>query len=102
MEGDGFSVAVIYHSHIDAGAYFSETDKRNALVGSEPAYPDAIYLVTSVMDGRLDATAGFRWDAASRDFVSVSLDDPAPTEARSAGSVPRSRRSVPRSGRSAS
>ena len=32
-------MATIYHSHIDAGAYFSETDKRNALVNGEPAYP---------------------------------------------------------------
>ena len=37
--GEGFEVAVIYHSHIDAGAYFSETDRRQALVGGEPAYP---------------------------------------------------------------
>jgi proteasome lid subunit RPN8/RPN11 len=29
MEGEGFGVAVIYHSHVDAGAYFSETDMRN-------------------------------------------------------------------------
>jgi proteasome lid subunit RPN8/RPN11 len=75
MEGEGFGVAVIYHSHVDAGAYFSETDKRNALVGDEPAYPDAIYLVTSVMGGRVDATAAFRWDAARRDFVAVSMED---------------------------
>ena len=33
LEGEGFSVAVIYHSHIDAGAYFSETDRRQALLG---------------------------------------------------------------------
>ena len=75
LEGEGFNVAVIYHSHVDAGAYFSETDKRNALVGNEPAYPDAIYLVTSVMNGRLDATAAFRWEASRRDFVAVSMED---------------------------
>jgi proteasome lid subunit RPN8/RPN11 len=80
MEGDGFSVAVIYHSHVDAGAYFSETDRRNALVGGEPAYPDAIYLVTAVLDGRLDATAGFRWEAERRDFVPVGLDEALPSE----------------------
>jgi len=75
LEGEGFGVAVIYHSHVDAGAYFSETDKRNALVGDEPAYPDAVYLVTSVMNGRLDATAAFRWDASRRDFVAVRMED---------------------------
>ena len=33
LERQGFDVAVIYHSHIDAGAYFSETDRRQAVVG---------------------------------------------------------------------
>ncbi len=33
LEREGFDVAVIYHSHIDAGAYFSETDRRQAVVG---------------------------------------------------------------------
>ena len=71
LEGDGFTVAVIYHSHIDAGAYFSETDRRNALFGGEPSYPDATYVVTSVMGGRVGAMAAFRWDAAQREFVAV-------------------------------
>ena len=71
QEGEGFTVAVIYHSHIDAGAYFSETDRRNALFGGEPAYPQATYVVTSVMGGRADAMAAFRWNATQRDFVAV-------------------------------
>jgi proteasome lid subunit RPN8/RPN11 len=74
LEGEGFTVAVIYHSHVDAGAYFSETDRRNALLGGEPSYPDSTYVVTSVMNGRVDAMAAFRWDAARRDFLLV--DDP--------------------------
>jgi proteasome lid subunit RPN8/RPN11 len=79
LEGEGFGVAVIYHSHIDAGAYFSETDKGNALMGGEPAYPEATYLVTSVVSGRAERTAAFRWDAAHRDFVAVSLEDAEPS-----------------------
>ena len=67
-------MAVIYHSHVDAGAYFSETDRRNALLGGEPSYPDSTYVVTSVVNGRVDAMAAFRWDAARRDFLPV--DDP--------------------------
>src|SRR5262245_59078992 len=39
LEGEGFTVAVIYHSHVDAGAYFSETDRRQALMDGEPTYP---------------------------------------------------------------
>jgi len=71
LESEGFSVAVIYHSHVDAGAYFSETDRRQALIGNDPAYPGTTYLVTEVARGRVGATAAFRWDSAHRDFVSV-------------------------------
>jgi [CysO sulfur-carrier protein]-S-L-cysteine hydrolase len=73
LERQGFEVAVIYHSHIDAGAYFSETDRRQAVVGGEPAYPGAVYVVTSVVRGVVDAVAAFRWDADRRDFVSMEL-----------------------------
>jgi proteasome lid subunit RPN8/RPN11 len=69
LERQGFGVAVIYHSHIDAGAYFSETDRRQAVVGGEPAYPGAAYVVTSVVGGAVEAVAAFRWDATCRDFV---------------------------------
>jgi len=73
LEREGFTVAVIYHSHIDAGAYFSETDRQQALVGGEPAYPDAVYIVTSVVAGKVDAIAAFRWDGAGRDFLPTEL-----------------------------
>ena len=69
LEGEGFAVAVIYHSHIDAGAYFSATDKQNALMNGEPAYPDATYVVVSVMGGKVAEARAFAWDAASRDFA---------------------------------
>jgi [CysO sulfur-carrier protein]-S-L-cysteine hydrolase len=73
LERQGFGVAVIYHSHVDAGAYFSETDRRQAVVGGEPAYPGAVYVVTSVVRGAVEAVAAFRWDAARRDFAPMEL-----------------------------
>lgn len=73
LERQGFDVAVIYHSHVDAGAYFSETDRRQAVVGGEPAYPGAVYVVTSVVRGVVDAVAAFRWDPDCRDFVGMEL-----------------------------
>ena len=73
LERQGFEVAVIYHSHVDAGAYFSETDRRQAVVGGDPAYPGAVYVVTSVVRGAVDAMAAFRWDVARRDFVPMEL-----------------------------
>jgi proteasome lid subunit RPN8/RPN11 len=73
FERQGFGVAVIYHSHVDAGAYFSETDRRQALVGGEPAYPGAVYVVTSVVAGRVDATRAFRWDGAT--FTEIAMSE---------------------------
>jgi proteasome lid subunit RPN8/RPN11 len=73
LERQGFGVAVIYHSHVDAGAYFSETDRRQALVGGEPAYPGTVYVVVSARAGRVDAVAAFRWDAERRDFVAMEF-----------------------------
>jgi proteasome lid subunit RPN8/RPN11 len=70
LERDGFGVAVIYHSHIDAGAYFSETDRRQALVGGEPTYPGAVYVVTSVVGGAVEDMRAYRWNG--RDFVEVT------------------------------
>ncbi len=80
LEGEGFQVAVIYHSHADAqergggtGAYFSETDKQQALPGGQPLYPDATYVVVSVVGGRLETVAGFRWSATAGDFQRAEL-----------------------------
>jgi proteasome lid subunit RPN8/RPN11 len=87
LESEGFRVAVIYHSHVDAGAYFSETDRRQALMGGEPTYPGTIYLVTSVVDGRVQATTAFEWDGARREFLAVTTwgEDARPTPAHGGG-----------------
>ena len=76
-EGEGFEVRVIYHSHVDAGAYFSETDRRNAMMADEPCYPGATYVVTSVVNGRVDAMAAYRWDPARREFAAVEMSEEA-------------------------
>lgn len=75
-EGQGYRVATIYHSHVDTGAYFSPTDRQNALVNGEPAYPDAVYVVVSVLEGRVANEAAFVWDASARDFVPTQLQKP--------------------------
>jgi proteasome lid subunit RPN8/RPN11 len=68
-EAQGYEVAVIYHSHIDAGAYFSPTDRRNALMNGEPTYPRALYVVLSVVAGKVTDVGAFAWDPEARDFV---------------------------------
>jgi len=72
-------IRVIYHSHIDAAAYFSEEDKRNAVFGEEPLYPEADYLVVSVRAGKASEYGLFRWNSVSRDFECLkncSLNEP--------------------------
>lgn len=55
-------VKVIYHSHVDVGAYFSSEDERAALAGGdEPAYPVAYLVVDARKDGALGA-ALFEWN----------------------------------------
>jgi proteasome lid subunit RPN8/RPN11 len=76
-EAAGWTVHVIYHSHIDAGAYFSETDRRNALIDGQPAYPGTTYVVVAVDAGRAGAARAYRWAADRVDFVEIPLDETA-------------------------
>jgi len=72
-EVEGRPAKVLYHSHLDAGAYFSETDAAaTTMGGNEPAY-DLAYLVTSVRKGKVVEHALFVWDAATRGFVASEL-----------------------------
>lgn len=67
----GEILRMIYHSHIDAGAYFSEEDSRSALYEGEPLYPGVDYLVLSVLKGRAAAFAVFRWNPQSLAFTEI-------------------------------
>lgn len=62
-------IRVIYHSHINAEAYFSTEDKRIAAPEGEPAYPGIIYMIVSVMKGKAHQTHWFHWDSKLKDFV---------------------------------
>lgn len=72
-EGEGFEVRVIYHSHVDAGAYFSETDRQNAMIDGVPAYPQATYVVVSVAEGRVAEARAHRWSPEAHAFVEIPL-----------------------------
>ncbi len=63
------AIRVIYHSHIDAGAYFSEEDQRVAASEGEPAYPGVEYLVLSVKEGKVWNTSLYHWDNQRKEFV---------------------------------
>ena len=64
---------VIYHSHPNGRAYFSETDRAVAASpwGDGPAYP-VQQLVVGIDEERVVAAALFEWDDAERGFVEVA------------------------------
>ncbi len=62
-----------YHSHPDHDAYFSDEDKRQALMFDEPSYPDAAWIVLSVRDRIVRTAKAFGWDPQQRDFVEIEL-----------------------------
>jgi [CysO sulfur-carrier protein]-S-L-cysteine hydrolase len=75
-EAEGRPVKVLYHSHLDAGAYFSATDAEVAKMGQgEPPW-DLAYLVTSVIGGRVDDRKLFVWDPVAGTFVESRLRVP--------------------------
>lgn len=57
----GEQVACVYHSHIDAGAYFSAEDRAMAAPDGEPILPGTAYLVVAVDGGKVTAGKLFRW-----------------------------------------
>ncbi|MFY2557110.1 Mov34/MPN/PAD-1 family protein [Corallococcus terminator] len=61
---------IVYHSHVDAGSYFSEADQAVAQRNGEPTYPVEYVVVDIRADGPRGATQ-FAWDAGQRKFLEV-------------------------------
>jgi proteasome lid subunit RPN8/RPN11 len=69
LRGDA-PAKIVYHSHVDVGAYFSETDQAAARMDDEPAYPVEYVVVDAKADGAKGA-AQFAWDTAKKTYVEV-------------------------------
>jgi hypothetical protein len=82
---EGRPVKVLYHSHLDTGAYFSPTDRAAMSMGEPPeveggpirlgpgpAWPLA-FLVLGVRGRKVDEHGLFVWDEAAGDFVASSF-----------------------------
>ena len=65
-------VVVIYHSHPDVGAYFSDEDQDKALFMGEPIYPVS-YLVVDVRQGKTQGSKLFAWDG--KRFAQTPFND---------------------------
>lgn len=68
LRASGEEIRVIYHSHIDVPAYFSEEDKRLALGGGAPLYPEVDYLIVSVTQKKASEACLYAWDSGKKEF----------------------------------
>jgi len=64
----GSKIKIIYHSHPDVGAYFSEKDQEDALWNGEPRTPGVDFLVCAVTDGKPDGAVLFSFDESTKAF----------------------------------
>ncbi len=60
-EARGEQVACVFHSHVDAGAYFSDEDRRMAAPDGLPLIPGVSYLVMAVHSGCVSEAGIFWW-----------------------------------------
>jgi proteasome lid subunit RPN8/RPN11 len=75
-EASGRPMRVLYHSHLDVGAYFSDTDAAAATMGGDkPSYEELLYLVTSIRQGVVDDHKLFAWDDDKKAFVEVPFEE---------------------------
>jgi proteasome lid subunit RPN8/RPN11 len=76
-EQQGEVLRVIYHSHVDTGAYFSHADSAAALgPHGAPLWPGVAQLVVSVYESGVRDAAYFEWDEDVRVFRGRSVARP--------------------------
>ncbi len=65
---------IVYHSHVEVGAYFSDTDQAAAAMEGEPTYP-VEYLVVDVRADGTRGSAQFAWDAEQKRYIEIRRYD---------------------------
>lgn len=71
LDSSQAEIVAVWHSHIDAGAYFSAKDRADAVIEGEQAMPGVEYLVFSVRAGLVVEATIFRY--ADGQFVEADL-----------------------------
>lgn len=61
---------IVYHSHVEVGSYFSDTDQAAALFDGEPAYPVEYVVVDIQADGPRGAKQ-FCFDPDQKKYVEI-------------------------------
>ncbi len=89
-ERAGKAPRVIFHSHPDVGAYFSDGDFESAIVRDDAnavqeRNPGVLHLVVSVRAGAADGARLFAFDPAAATFTCVAEFDASGTPVESSG-----------------
>jgi proteasome lid subunit RPN8/RPN11 len=71
LSASGGEIVAVYHSHVEAGAYFSAKDREDAAVEGVQLLPGADYLVFGLRGGRVTEVKRFAFEGG--DFVEVPL-----------------------------
>lgn len=73
LEAEGLVERVLYHSHVDQGAYLSDEDRAMAVREGVELLPGVAHLVVSVRDGARSDAAAFRFAKERGVFEEVRL-----------------------------
>ena len=69
----GMEMKIIYHSHVDVGAYFSAEDKKQATYEEKLLYPGVRYLVIDVTKDKVRGLKLFSWNPEKKDFLELAF-----------------------------
>jgi proteasome lid subunit RPN8/RPN11 len=65
---------IVYHSHVNVGAYFSDTDQASARYEDQPLY-EVEYVVIDVKADGTHGAVQFAWDEAQKKYAEVARYD---------------------------
>ncbi len=68
LQERGERIRVIYHTHVDVGAYFSEEDKTQATWDDNPILPGIFYLVCGIRELKPDGAILAAFNEETRGF----------------------------------
>ncbi len=85
LRAAGQRIKVIFHSHPDVGAYFSEEDRDKALWAGRPVQPGIGYLVCGIEQGRPGGAILATFNEASGSFDITEVVPPTGKRGESPG-----------------
>lgn len=73
-DSHNYFLAGIYHSHTGHASFFSEDDRKGAIMDDNPMWPKFHYLVVSVVRGIVYNAKSFGWNTKKKDFIEEPIE----------------------------